>query len=125
MEHDLKAKEAELAKALMSLKDAKAKAEKAHQEIQEAKKIAAGKNFFMQSKHVEESFLLLTQIRSSPGAFADLPRSISDAAKFYRAEEGSSMEKLFWSQYLAPEHPVPFSDQLKQLVELHRVANWP
>ena len=25
-------------------------------------------------------------------------------------------------QYLAPEHPVPFSDQLKQLVELHRVA---
>ena len=32
------------------------------------------------------------------------------------------MEKLFWSQYLAPEHLVPFSDQLKQLVELHRVA---
>ena len=32
------------------------------------------------------------------------------------------MEKLFWSQYLAPEHPVPFCDQLKQLVELHRVA---
>ena len=29
---------------------------------------------------------------------------------------------LFWSQYLAPEHPVPFSDQLKQLVELHRMA---
>ena len=32
------------------------------------------------------------------------------------------MEKLFWSQYLAPKHPMPFSDQLKQLVELHRVA---
>ena len=32
------------------------------------------------------------------------------------------MEKLFWSQYLAPEHPVPLSDQLKQLTELHRVA---
>ena len=52
----------------------------------------------------------------------DLPRSVSDAAEFFRAEEGSSSEKLFWSQYLAPEHPVPFSDQLKQLVELHRVA---
>ena len=25
-------------------------------------------------------------------------------------------------QYLAPEHPVPLSDQLKQLTELHRVA---
>ena len=25
-------------------------------------------------------------------------------------------------QYVVPEHPVPFIDQLKQLVELHRVA---
>ena len=33
-----------------------------------------------------------------------------------------STEKLFWSQYVAPEHPVSFTDQLKQLVELHRVA---
>ena len=97
VEHDLKAKEAELGKALVNLKDARAEAEKAQQEIQEAKKIAVGKKFFMQSKHVEEVFLLLTRIWSSPGAFADLPRSISDAAEFYRAQEGSSMEKLFWS----------------------------
>ena len=52
----------------------------------------------------------------------DFPRSVSDAAVLFRAEEGSSMEKFFWSQYLAPEHPVPFSGQLKQLVELHKVA---
>ena len=32
------------------------------------------------------------------------------------------MEKLFWSQYEAPEHLVSFTDQWKQLVELHRVA---
>ena len=62
VEHDLKMKEAELAKALVSMKDAKAEAEKAQQEIQEAKKIAACKKFFMQSKHVEEAFLLLTRI---------------------------------------------------------------
>ena len=97
MEHELKAKEAELAKALTSIKDAKAEAERAQQEIQEAKKIAAGKKFFMQSKHVEEAFLLLTRVRSSPRAFADLPHSVSDAVEFYRAQEGSSMEKLFWS----------------------------
>ena len=54
--------------------------------------------------------------------FADLPRSISDAAEFFRAEEGSSIEKLFWSQYLGSEHPSPLSDQLKQLVELHKAA---
>ena len=94
-ERELKAKEAELAKTLTNTKDAKADAERAQQEIQEAKKIAVGKKFCMQSKHVEEAFLLLTRIRSSPGAFADLPRSISDAAEFYRDEEGSSTEKLF------------------------------
>ena len=76
----------------------------------------------MQSKHVEESFLLLTRIRSSPGAFAELPRSISDAVEFCRAKEGSSTEKLFWSQYIGTEHPMPLSDQLKQLAELHNVA---
>ena len=52
----------------------------------------------------------------------DLPRSVFDAVEFYRAEGGDSTERLFWSQYAAPEHPVSFADQLKQLVELHRVA---
>src|SRR3954467_14841785 len=76
----------------------------------------------MQSKHVKMSYLLLTRIRSSPRAFADLPRSVSDAAAFYRAEEGSSTEKVFWSQYAEARHPVPLSDQLKQLVKLHKAA---
>ena len=111
LECDFKTKESELVKALLSMKDAKAEAEKAQQKIQAT--IAAGKTFFMQSKHVEEAFLLLTRIRSSPGAFADLPCSVSDVADFYRAKEGSSMEKLFWSQYARAEHPMPLSDQLK------------
>ena len=72
----------------------------------------AGKTFIMQSKFVKERYLLLARILSSPGAFADLLRSVADAVEFFRAEEGSSTEKLFWSQYLAPEHPVPLSDQL-------------
>ena len=29
---------------------------------------------------------------------------------------------MFWSQYAGAEHPMPLSDQLKQLVELHRAA---
>ena len=32
------------------------------------------------------------------------------------------MEKLFWSQYTGTEHPMPLSDQLKRLVELHNAA---
>ena len=35
------------------------------------------------------------------------------------------MKKLFWSQYAGAEHPMPLSDQLKQLVELHRAAEVP
>ena len=56
------------------------------------------------------------------GVFAELPRSISYAAQFYRAEERNTADKLFWSQYLAPNYPVPFADQLKQLIELHKAA---
>ena len=32
------------------------------------------------------------------------------------------MDKLFWSQYIGAEHPMPLRDQLKQLVELHKAA---
>ena len=100
LERDFKDRESELAKAGQSAQDARAEAQSALQEIQAAKKIAAGKAFIMQSKSVKEMFLLLTRIWSSPGAFMDLPRGVSDAAEFYQAEEGSSTEKLFWSQYL-------------------------
>ena len=67
----------------------------------------------MQSKYVKEMFLVLIPNLGFPGAFTDLPRSISDAAEFYRAEEAMSTEKLFWFQYHGPEQSVPFSDQLK------------
>ncbi|XBH98569.1 hypothetical protein VPH35_128058 [Triticum aestivum] len=119
---DSKTRESELASALESAKSTKVEAQKALQEIEAMKKIVAGKAFFMQSKHVKVNYVLLTRIRSSPGAFADLPCSVSDAAAFYRAEEGSSTEKVFWSQYAEARHSVPLSDQLKHLVELHKVA---
>ena len=122
LERDSRTRASELAAATESAKSAKAESQKTLQELDEVKKIAAGKAFFMQSKHINVSYLLLTRIRSSPGAFADLPRSVSDAATFYRAEEGSSTEKVFWSQYAEAGHPVPLSDQLKQLVELHKAA---
>ena len=92
MELDSKTRESELAKALESAQNAKAEAQKALQEIKAVKKIAVGKAFIMQSKYVKETFLLLTRVQSSLGAFVDLPRSVLDAAEFYRAEEGSSKE---------------------------------
>ena len=83
LELDLKTRESKLAVALESAKSAKDEAQKALQEIVAMKKIAEGKAFYMKSKHVKANYRLLTRIRSSPGAFTDLPRSMSDAAKFY------------------------------------------
>ena len=60
LEFDSKTRESELASALESAKSAKAEAQKALQEIEAMKKIAAGKAFFMQSKHVKVNYLLLT-----------------------------------------------------------------
>ena len=53
-------------KALESARSAKAEAHKALQEIDVVKMIAVGKAFIMQSKHVKETSLLLTRVRSSP-----------------------------------------------------------
>ena len=82
LELDSKTQESELASALESAKSAKAEAQKALQEIEAMKKIAAGKEFFMQSKHVKVNYLLLTRVRSSPGAFADFPHSAFDVAAY-------------------------------------------
>ena len=105
LERDSKTRESELASALESAKAAKADANKALQEIEDVKKIAAGKAFFMQSKHVKVNYLLLTRIRSSPGAFADLPRSVSDAAEFYRARRGARRRSCSGISILGPNTP--------------------
>ena len=60
LELDSKTRDSELTQALESVRSAKAEAHKALQEIDAAKKIAAGKAFNMQSKHVKETFLFLT-----------------------------------------------------------------
>ena len=49
------------------METARNEAQAALQEIQEAKKITAGKAFKMQSKYAEKQYLLLTRVRSSQG----------------------------------------------------------
>ena len=52
----------------------------------------------------------------------DLPKSSSDAAQFYQAREGYATEKLFWSQFHNPEHPLAVDDRLAQWAELNRLS---
>ena len=107
LELDSKTREFELTQALESIRSAKDEAHKALQEIDAAKKIAAGKAFNMQSKHVKETFLFLTRVRSSPGAFADLPRSVLNVAEFYQAEEGAQRRSCSGLSILGPNTPCP------------------
>ena len=62
LELELKTRESELAAARESAKSAKAEAQKVLQEIDAMKKIVAGKDFYMQSKHVKVNYRLLTRI---------------------------------------------------------------
>ena len=110
LERDSKTRESELASALESAKSAKAEARKALQEVEDMKKIAAGKAFFMQSKHVSVNYLLLTRIWSSPGAFADLP----EACRMPPPSTEPRRE--------ARRRRCSGLSMLKQLVELHKVA---
>ena len=80
LERNLADQESKLAKARQSAQDARVEAQGALQEIQEARKIAAGKVFIMQSKYVKKRFLLLTRIWGSPGALADLPHTFTRAS---------------------------------------------
>ena len=107
LELDSKTQASKLAAALKSAKSAKAEAQKALKEIEAMKKIATGKAFIMQSKHVKVNYLLLTRVRSSPGAFADLPRNASDAAAYYQAKEGSSTRRCSGLSMLRPDTRCP------------------
>ena len=67
LERDSKTQESELAKARQSMQDARAEAQSALQEIQAAKKIAAGKAFIIQSKSMKEAFLYLPKFGALQG----------------------------------------------------------
>nr|XP_020177113.1 paramyosin-like [Aegilops tauschii subsp. strangulata] len=80
LEEKSAAQAVDLAKALQEAKEARTESRLARGEIQRAEQIAAD-------------------------AFADLPKSVADAAQFFRSQEGHTTEKLFWSQFLALECP--------------------
>ena len=61
LELESKTQASELAAALETAKSAKAEAQKALQELEEVKKIAAGKAFFMQSRNIKETTCCLPE----------------------------------------------------------------
>ena len=61
--------------------------------------------------------------RWSPGdAYVDLAKSTADAADFFKGQGDKEVEKLFWSQFHAPTRPLPLSDKMAVVAELHRLS---
>nr|XP_020153400.1 protein WEAK CHLOROPLAST MOVEMENT UNDER BLUE LIGHT-like 1 [Aegilops tauschii subsp. strangulata] len=112
LEESNKAQEAELSKALQEAKEARSESRAAREEIKQAELIAAGKPVLLQSIFGGQSHALLNRLWSAPDAFADLPRSAANAAQYLWAQDGNATEKLFCSQYLAPEQPALLNNQM-------------
>ena len=122
LEEDNKAKAAELDKALLEAKEARSEYRAPREEIRQAGVIAAGKSFLLQTKFGDPKYAPLNQMWSSPDAFLDLPKSVSDAAQFFRAQEGRAAERLFWSQFNVARRPALLNEQMAQWVELHKMS---
>ena len=51
-----------------------------------------------------------------------MAKSTADAAKFFEDQGDKEVEKLFWSQFNAPSHPLPLCEKMAALAELHRLS---
>jgi hypothetical protein len=94
-------------------KEARTEARGYQEELCQVKLIVGGKPYLMQSVFGGNRFALLTRVWRSPSAFADLPRSASDAARYFASQEGHIEQRLFWAQFQSPEHPPLLNNQLK------------
>ena len=65
---------------------------------------------------------MLTQVWRSSGVCADLQKSAANANKFYASRGEDDEARLFWAQFESPERSPLLSEQMKQLMELHRMA---
>ena len=84
--------------------------------------IAHGKKYLQKSVFGGNKFTLLTRVWRSTGVCTKLPRNAAAAAEHYATLEEDSTQRLFWSQFLASEHPPLLSNQMKQLMEMHRMS---
>ena len=52
----------------------------------------------------------------------DLAASAADAAEYFKDQKGPEVEKLFWSQFHAPVHPLLLNERLTGWAEHHRLS---
>ncbi|KAI4992258.1 hypothetical protein ZWY2020_051649 [Hordeum vulgare] len=92
------------------------------EEVRQAKQKATGKQYLLQCAFGGNWYVFLTRTWRSLGSFTNLPRSVAEANKHYSIHDGDFKQRLFGTLFQTHElNPSP-SYQIKQLMELHRMA---
>ena len=97
LEQKNKEQAAELTSLGSVAKEVRTEARGYQEELRQVKLIADGKPYLLQSVFGGNRFAFLTRVWHSACAFADLPRSAADAARFFAARDGRAEQRLVWA----------------------------
>ena len=122
LEKENQANSADLDKALDAAKEMRTKIRDVQEELRQAGKIAAGNPYLLRMKFLDPKYAPLDGRWSPADAYADLAKSTADAAKFFKDQGDKEVEKLFWLQFNAPARPLPLSEKMAAVAELHRLS---
>ena len=122
LEKEDRAEQTDLEKAVVNAKDARSAMRVMKEELRQAGEIAAGKPFMLRRKFCDPKHAPLDRMWSTADTYLDLAASAADAVEHFRDQEDREVEKLFWSQFHNPEHPLSFADRLAEWAELNRLS---
>ncbi|XBI59958.1 hypothetical protein VPH35_040933 [Triticum aestivum] len=122
LEKGKNANSADLKKALDVAKETRSEIRDAREELRQAREIAAGNPYLLRMKFLDPKYVPLDQRWSPSDAYANLAKSAAEAAKFFEDQKDDEVEKLFWSQFNAPTRPLPLSEKMAAMAELHRLS---
>ena len=52
----------------------------------------------------------------------DLAKSAADATEYFKDQKDHEVERLFWSQFIAPKRPLLLNEQMAEWAKLHRLS---
>ena len=107
---------------MVAAKETRSKIRAAKEELRQAGDITAGKPFLLRTKFGDPKYAPLDQLWSAVDAYSDLAMSVADATEFFKDQKDHEVEKLFWSQFNAPAHPLLLNEQMAEWAELHRLS---
>ena len=76
----------------------------------------------LRMKFLDPKYAPLDKLWSVADEYADLAKSTADATKFFEDKKDSEVERMFWSQFSAPTRPLPLSERMAVVAELHRFS---